>query len=246
VRNRSSLLAGSVPECACSRVMITEGVRPGCQCGAGVVVCLNRRDDGSTTNRSGGFARRFRHMEVSMDPKRFDALARTFGGSKSRRGVIGMLAGIAGLAAGRGVVNAQAYTCGDQGCACPTGTYQPCNAGLVCCPLLDGMAGGPGVCMMPNDCGGSCIASGDACGDVCGWDSTCSSCCTGYCNSVGYCGPARCSGLGCACATGTYMPCDPGLSCCSSYPGMPGAQGTCQYGCPDDGMGAAPVGSSMQ
>lgn len=187
-----------------------------------------------------------------MDPKRFDAITKVLGRDRTRRGVLGLLAGMATGAmatlAGRDSAHAQSYTCGDVGCACPTGTLQPCNGGLVCCPLLDGMAGGPGVCSMPQDCGGSCRDYGAMCGDICGWDGACEACCSGYCNDMGYCGSARCTGLGCACATGTYMPCDTGLSCCSSYPGMPGAQGTCQYGCPDsgDGIGSAPVGSSLQ
>jgi hypothetical protein len=37
--------------------------------------------------------------------------------------------------------------------------------------------------------------------------------------------------VGCACTTGTFSPCDPGLSCCAIYPGLAGGAGVCQYGC---------------
>ena len=183
-----------------------------------------------------------------MDPRRFDALTRKLGRGLNRRAAIAALAGAGAAAAkvaGGGEVAAQNYSCGDEGCACATGSAVPCNPGLVCCPLMEGIPGAPGVCTWQGDCRATCRADGDSCGDVCGYDSSCTTCCRGYCNSMGFCGDYRCSGPGCSCATGTYMPCDAGLVCCSSYPGMPGAQGTCQYDCPDTGAGMAPVGSSM-
>jgi hypothetical protein len=42
---------------------------------------------------------------------------------------------------------------------------------------------------------------------------------------------ARCTGRGCACATGTYSPCDSGLQCCAISPGVPGGTGVCQRRC---------------
>ncbi|MFM9105117.1 MAG: hypothetical protein ACKOWF_00250 [Chloroflexota bacterium] len=183
-----------------------------------------------------------------MDPRRFDALARRLGGGMTRRRALAALAALAGgtaaLPAGR-QADAQTFSCSDEGCACATGTLAPCNNGLVCCPLMSGIPGAPGVCVFPTDCGGPCRSEGSGCGDTCGVDGPCDTCCSGYCNSMGYCGDYRCTGLGCACASGTYMPCDVGLSCCSSYPGMPGAQGTCQYDCGESGAGMSPVGSSM-
>ena len=167
-----------------------------------------------------------------MDSTRFDALARRLA-TGSRRSFL-RRAGIAAaalVAGGRLAAPEEAAAgCNWIGCRCHTGTYQPCSGGLVCCGST-GLPGGPGVCSNPGDCGGSCADVGDYCGDSCNWGDSCPQCCSGYCGSDGTCGHATCTGLGCACASGTYQPCDPGLVCCSSYPGMPGAQGTCQYGC---------------
>jgi len=40
-----------------------------------------------------------------------------------------------------------------------------------------------------------------------------------------------CTGMGCACMTGTYRPCDAGLQCCARYPGLAGGAGVCQNRC---------------
>lgn len=169
-----------------------------------------------------------------MDPKRFDLATRNLAGESSRRGLLRRLtATAAALAAARAAAApapAEARHCNYIGCACSTGTANPCGGGLVCCGT-SGLMGGPGVCSNQADCGGSCADPGDYCGDSCNWGDSCPHCCSGYCGSNGSCGFASCTGLGCSCASGTYMPCDAGLVCCSSYPGMPGAQGTCQYGC---------------
>ncbi|HEX5500530.1 MAG TPA: hypothetical protein VFX03_14940 [Thermomicrobiales bacterium] len=170
-----------------------------------------------------------------MDPQRFDALVRSLGGRSSRRTTIRRLglgavaAALAGRSAERPVAARRA--CTYIGCACSTGTYQPCGADLVCCPLNRGTPGGAGVGSAPGDCGGGCRDSGQACTGSCNWGDACPGCCSGYCGQFGQCADATCNGLGCACASGTFQPCNPGLVCCSSYPGMPGAQGTCQYGC---------------
>jgi hypothetical protein len=37
-------------------------------------------------------------------------------------------------------------SCTGVGCSCTTGTYSPCDAGLVCCSLYPGLVGGAGVC----------------------------------------------------------------------------------------------------
>ena len=170
-----------------------------------------------------------------MDPKKFDSAVRSLAGAGSRRTMLRRFAAVAAaVALGRAAVRpetAEANHCKYIGCACATGTYDPCGNGLVCCASNPGMPGGPGVCSNQSDCGGSCADPGDYCGDSCNWGDSCPHCCSGYCGSDGSCGFARCTGLGCACSSGTYQPCDSGLSCCSSYPGMPGAQGTCQYYC---------------
>ena len=43
--------------------------------------------------------------------------------------------------------------------------------------------------------------------------------------------PSGCTGVGCACMTGTYRPCNSGLQCCAKYPGSAGGAGVCQYRC---------------
>jgi hypothetical protein len=172
--------------------------------------------------------------EPNMDPKRFDSATRALAGGASRRGVLRRIAAAAAaLAVGRAAMmpeDAEARRCNYIGCACSTGTYNACSGGLVCCST-SGLMGGPGVCSYESDCGGQCADPGDYCGNSCNWGDSCPHCCSGYCGSDGSCGFAHCTGLGCACASGTYQPCDGGLVCCSSYPGMPGAQGTCQYSC---------------
>jgi hypothetical protein len=42
---------------------------------------------------------------------------------------------------------------------------------------------------------------------------------------------SRCTGRGCACTTGTFSPCDNGLQCCATYPGLAGGAGVCQRRC---------------
>jgi hypothetical protein len=37
-------------------------------------------------------------------------------------------------------------SCTGPGCACTTGTFSPCDDGLVCCAIYPGLAGGAGVC----------------------------------------------------------------------------------------------------
>lgn len=170
-----------------------------------------------------------------MEPRRFDALARGLATPSSRRGALRRVA-VAGVAAllGRSALRpeaAKADHCDFIGCGCSTGTLHPCGNGLVCCPSSPGTPGGAGVCSEPADCGGACTENGGGCSGSCNWGDTCPGCCSGYCGQYGTCDIASCTGLGCACASGTFQPCDGGLVCCSSYPGLAGAQGTCQYGC---------------
>lgn len=170
-----------------------------------------------------------------MDGERFDALTQVFARLASRRRVLRRLGlGAAALVAGRTALTtreASADHCNYIGCGCATGTRHACGRGLVCCPSSPGTPGGAGVCSLPSDCGGPCVGGGGGCPTSCNWGDACPGCCSGYCGSYGSCDTASCTGLGCACASGTFSPCDDGLVCCSSYPGVPGAQGTCQYGC---------------
>ena len=36
--------------------------------------------------------------------------------------------------------------CRAAGCQCITGTLAPCDEGLACCPIVEGLLGGPGIC----------------------------------------------------------------------------------------------------
>ena len=167
-----------------------------------------------------------------MDQTRFDAMAKRLGRGGSRRGVLGGLAraGAALLAARLGLdaESAEASHCKDHGCSCNAGVYGACLHRLVCCPYSPGLPGGPGQCLTEDECyGPQCIDSGGACAPYCGWGDNCPDCCSGYCNDFGVCDTPRCSGTGCACATGTYLPCDVGLTCCPLQPGFPGGPGVC-------------------
>jgi hypothetical protein len=167
-----------------------------------------------------------------MDSSRFDALVRDFGRRRSRRGLLRGLAkaGAIVAAARIGVRSSDtaARHCRDYGCGCDAGVYNACRSDLVCCPWSPGVPGGLGLCLTENECyGPQCLGSGEPCAYACGWDASCDGCCSGYCDDNGLCGIPRCTGTGCACATGTYLPCDPGLSCCALQPGVPGGPGVC-------------------
>ena len=43
--------------------------------------------------------------------------------------------------------------CRTAGCDCITGTLSPCDEGLACCPKVEGLLGGPGLCLPRNICG---------------------------------------------------------------------------------------------
>ena len=120
--------------------------------------------------------------------------------------------------------------CTSQNCRCTTGTQQPCDAGLVCCPTTD-RPGGPGHCQPEDVCyPHQCDANGDACAATCNWGDECAGCCSGYCGNLGSCDdppPTPCTGQGCACSGGVQGACDGGLVCCQSGQSIPGGAGTC-------------------
>jgi hypothetical protein len=94
------------------------------------------------------------------------------------------------------------------GCACQTGTQDPCgDAALLCCADdPDGPPGGPGTCA-PSSVG--CQPLGPTPTPV----------------------PAPpCSGQGCRCNGGVQGACDGGLVCCPDNPGLPGGPGRCVPG----------------
>lgn len=171
-----------------------------------------------------------------MDHKSFENLTKQFATEGSRRSLVKKLGA---LALGAGVFGARkraaaAHHCNWVGCGCATGVYHACADGLICCASTPGTPGGAGICAYASDCNNTCNGGGQYCGNSCNWGDTCPMCCSGYCGDTGQCtgsDPVRCTGAGCTCATGTYAPCDSGLTCCSSNPGMPGAPGTCQSSC---------------
>lgn len=169
-----------------------------------------------------------------MDQERFDRLTRQLGRS-SRRSMLhnAAKAGAALVVArlGFGAREADARQCRDYGCTCNGGVYRSCRSDLVCCPYSLGVPGGLGQCLTEDECyGPQCISPGDACAPYCGWGSNCPDCCSGYCGDFGVCDTPRCSGPGCACSTGTDLPCDFGLTCCPLQPGLPGGPGVCAPG----------------
>lgn len=136
-----------------------------------------------------------------MDEQRFDRWTRSLSASTSRRETLRRL-GLGGLAAAfAGLLGrsqaAQAHHCDFYGCGCATGAYHPCADGLVCCPSSPGTPGGAGTCINDFECDDTSPPS-----DTCGY-------------------------IGCACATGTFQPCDDGLICCPNSPGLPGGSGVC-------------------
>src|SRR5215211_4005023 len=84
-----------------------------------------------------------------MDPRRFDALARSLAASKTRRGFLGTLAAVgAGLLGSRAAAAqvTQAF-CGNVVCVANPGV---CKSGCVCC----GYSNGNSRCMPPGNCTG--------------------------------------------------------------------------------------------
>src|SRR5215217_5886194 len=107
------------------------------------------------------------------------------------------------------------------GCACTTGTQNPCgDTTLVCCAAPGAAPGGPGTCT-PSSVG--CAAQGPT--------PT----------------PTPCTGIGCPCTAGVEGDCDDDLVCCQSQMGggdVPGGPGQCaaQDACGDGGdVGGTPV-----
>ncbi len=157
-----------------------------------------------------------------MNDRGFDNWTRTLAGLGSRRRVLGGLLGASGTAflgmVRRGAPEAAAHHA-------TVGPGEPCRDDSQCVA-----ADAPMVCAW-NGYG----SAGQYCctyeGNRCGFDGACCGsalCIGGYCSSGS---PGSCTGVGCACTTGTYSPCDDGLLCCAIYPGLAGGAGVCQYGC---------------
>jgi hypothetical protein len=107
------------------------------------------------------------------------------------------------------------------GCACTTGTQNPCgDSTLVCCAAPDAAPGGPGTCT-PSSVG--CDPEGPT--------PT----------------PTPCTGIGCPCTAGVEGDCDDDLVCCQSQMSggdVPGGPGQCAA--PDAcGDGGDPAGTPV-
>jgi hypothetical protein len=104
------------------------------------------------------------------------------------------------------------------GCACTTGTQNPCgDTTLVCCAAAGAAPGAPGTCT-PSSVG--CQPQGPT--------------------PTPAPSPTPCTGIGCPCNGGVQGPCDDGLVCCQSQMGggdVPGGPGQCaaQDACGDGG-----------
>jgi hypothetical protein len=104
------------------------------------------------------------------------------------------------------------------GCACTTGTQNPCgDTTLVCCAAAGAAPGAPGTCT-PSSVG--CQPQGPT--------------------PTPAPSPTPCTGIGCPCNGGVQGACDDGLVCCQSQMGggdVPGGPGQCaaQDACGDGG-----------
>jgi hypothetical protein len=154
-----------------------------------------------------------------MDEHRFDTWIRALVHAGSRRRLVrAVVGGAALLTAGRrGLSNAAAH----HGMA---GPGDPCRTDNQCVAADAPMA-----------CDWNGYGNGTNCctyeGNRCGFDAACCGtaiCIGGYCSSGS---PSSCTGVGCACMTGTFSPCDYGLQCCAIYPGLAGGAGVCQWSC---------------
>lgn len=193
-----------------------------------------------------------------MDAECFDAFARSLAGRLSRRVALrgasaSALAGLLGIANHPAL--AQTPTplpvCTDPsrpgvGCACHTGTQDPCgDTTLVCCKNdPDGPPGSPGTCTPssvgcnplgpPSDCTEhGCRCNGgvqNACDDglICCPDNPGLAGGPGRCVQEVHCNQGDCTSQGCACHSGTQGACDDGLVCCAHDSSMPGGTGRCE------------------
>jgi hypothetical protein len=139
VRRSSARVGAQILPCAADGCRCHAGV-PG-SCPAGLVCCP---DDASLPGGSG----------TCVPP------SQCFGGLCSADGVacpafcawgancVGCCSGYCGTNGACG-----AGSCRAAGCACITGTLNPCDEGLACCPTFEGLLGGPGICAPRGICG---------------------------------------------------------------------------------------------
>jgi hypothetical protein len=195
-----------------------------------------------------------------MDAMRFDAFARSLAGRVSRRaalrggGAVGMASLFAaGMGFGRPALaqDTSLPVCTDPsrpgvGCACATGTLNPCgDTTLLCCASETNAAPGAPGTRTPSSVGCSPLGPGQPCttrGCRCqgGTQDACDAgltCCPdnpglvggpGHCVRQNRCNPQNCTGEGCSCQSGVQGACDDGLVCCADDPSTPGGPGRCE------------------
>lgn len=194
-----------------------------------------------------------------MDDQRFDAIARMFGATLTRRR-LGALAAVVAAFATRPTTTRAG--CGSEGCICSADAQ--CQGGLICCVPGDFDGWADGLCTVP----GLCACSGEGCTCYPHVETPCDRgliCTAVNTPSAGTCQPSQIAPGECAswgqwcpvwCASGSD--CD---GCCSGYCGPDGscserictASGCrCDYGQPgacDPGLTCAavqaPLGSNL-
>jgi hypothetical protein len=195
---------------------------------------------------------------VLVDAARFDSFVRSFAVRLSRRAALrrGGAGFAAGVIAATGVKAARAQeVCTDPdrpgvGCACTTGTENPCgDTSLLCCATdANAAPGAPGTCTPSsvgcNPTGGNGNGSGNCASRGCrcngGVQNPCDDplvCCPdnpgvpggpGKCVRQEHCNPANCTSNGCACHSGVQGACDDGLVCCADDSSVAGGPGRCE------------------
>lgn len=189
-----------------------------------------------------------------MDAARFDSFVRSLAVRLSRRAAVrqGGASLVASVAAAAGLRAAAAQeVCTDPsrpgvGCACTTGTENPCGDTTLLCCANDANAapGAPGTCTPssvgcnPTGNGGGCTGRGcrcdggaqNACGDplVCCPDNPGIPGGPGKCVRQEHCNPQNCTGQGCACHSGVEGACEDGLACCADDSSLAGGPGRCE------------------
>ena len=188
-----------------------------------------------------------------MDAERFDTFARSLAARLSRRAALRRggagLAASAVAASGLSPARAAQQVCTDPdrpgvGCACTTGTDNPCGDNTLLCCANDANAapGAPGTCTPSsvgcNPTGPGCTGRGCRCNG--GVQNACDDplvCCPdnpgvaggpGKCVHQDKCNPQDCSGEGCPCHSGVEGACDDGLVCCADDSSTPGGPGRCE------------------
>lgn len=121
---------------------------------------------------------------------------------------------------------ATAAPCTGEGCECITGTANPCDDGLVCCPDGPNLPGRPGTCVVGDQCTQEpCTGEWCACDyndpDSCDEGLICCAVQGGFVCTT-YCGPdpEPCTGEGCDCDYNDPDSCDAGLTCCAVQSGF--------------------------